>query len=150
MKVRDTLSNAAGVTVPPAKDESKVKSGKNADFHNRLAMAEDSNYEQHLDMLMRDIVKQGEALAKRVDIRELKIYKKLIAEFLGLAIGNSKKFSKKSILDRRGRHKVFAIIKNINEELDQLTQDVLNGESDNITLLQRIEDIRGLILDLFM
>lgn len=150
MKVRDTLSNAAGVTGLPVKDESKVKSGKNADFQSHLVMAEDSNYEQHLDMLMRDIVKQGEALAKRVDIKDLKIYKKLIAEFLSLALGNSKKFSKKSILDRRGRHKVFAIIKSINDELDQLTQDVLNGESDNISLLQRLEDIRGLILDLFL
>jgi len=150
LKVRDTLSNAAGITGLPAKDESKIKAGKNADFQSHLVMAEDSNYKQRLDSLMRDIVKQGEILAKRVDIRELKIYKKLIAEFLGLAIGNSKKFSKKSILDRRGRHKVFAIIKNINEELDKLTQDVLNGESDNISLLRRIEDIRGLILDLFL
>lgn len=150
MKVRDTLSNSAGVTGVPVKDESKVKTAKNADFQSQLARAEDLNYEQHLDKLVRDIVSQGETLAKRVDIRELKQYKKLIAEFLNLAIGNSKKFSRKSILDRRGRHKVFAIIKNINDELDQLTQDVLNGESVNISLLRRLEDIRGLILDLFM
>jgi len=150
LKVRDTLSNAAGIAGLPVKDESKIKAGRNADFQSNLVMAEDSNYKQHLDSLMRDIDKQGEILAKRVDIRELKIYKKLIAEFLGVAIGNSKKFSKKSILDRRGRHKVFAIIKNINEELDKLTQEVLSGESDNINLLRRIEDIRGLILDLFL
>lgn len=150
MKVRDTLSNAAGVTGLPVKDESKIKAEKNASFQNHLVMAEDSNYEQHLDRLVRDIVRQGETLANRVDIRELKLYKKLVAEFLSLALGNSKKFSKKSILDRRGRHKVFAIIKNINEELDQLTRDVLNGESDNISLLRRLEDIRGLILDLFL
>lgn len=150
MKVRDTLSNTPGLSGLPVKDESKVKTGENVDFQSHLVRAEDSNYEQHLDKLVRDIISRGETLAKKVDIRELKIYKKLIAEFLSLALGNSKKFSKKSILDRRGRHKVFAIIKNINNELDQLTQDVLNGESDNISLLQRLEDIRGLILDLFM
>jgi uncharacterized protein YaaR (DUF327 family) len=150
LKVRDTLSNAKGVSGMPVKDGAKVKAGRSADFQSHLIAAEDANYEQHLDKLVRDIINQGELLAKRVDIKELKQYKKLIAEFLSLALGNSKKFFKKSILDRRGRHKVFAIIKNINSELDQLTQDVLNGESDNIVLLQRLEDIRGLILDLLM
>lgn len=112
-------------------------------------MAEDANYEEHLQRLVEDIITQGERLAERVDIRELKIYKKLIAEFLDLVIGKSKKFSKRSLLDRWGRHRVYAIVKNINEELEQLTQDVLQEEKDNIRLLQRLADIRGLILDLF-
>ena len=73
----------------------------------------------------------------------------MIAEVLVLVVGKSKKFSKRNLLDRRGRHRVFAIVKNINEEVERLTQDVLNGEKDNLKLLQRLADIRGLILDLF-
>ncbi|NLH97362.1 MAG: YaaR family protein, partial [Clostridiaceae bacterium] len=65
-----------------------------------------------------------------------------------LAVGKSKKFSKRSLLDRRGRHRGFAIVRTINEELERLTEDVLNGEKDNLGLLRRLEDIRGLILDL--
>lgn len=133
----------------PVKDDIKIKAGKNTDFRNQLAKAEDIGYEQRLEKLVQDIVTQGEALSKRVDVRELKLYRKLIAEFLDTALGNSKKFSKKSLLDRRGRHKVYAIVQNINDELEKLTQDVLNGEKDNISLLQRLEDIRGLILDLY-
>ncbi|NMA33594.1 MAG: YaaR family protein [Clostridiaceae bacterium] len=149
MKISDTLSNAAGLSGLPVKDEKKVKPGKRGEFRNRLKQAEDANYEEHLKSLVEEIIAQGERLAERVDIRELKIYKKLIAEFLDLAIGNSKKFSKRSLLDRRGRHRVFAIVRNINEELEQLTQDILQGEKENIRLLQRLADIRGLILDLF-
>ena len=133
----------------PVKDDVKIKAGKNADFQNQLAKAEDLGYEQRLEKLVQDITNQGETLSKRVDVRELKIYKKLIAEFLETALGNSRKFSKKSLLDRRGRHKVYAIVQSINDELDRLTQDVLNGEKDNINLLRRLEDIRGLILDLY-
>lgn len=150
MKVSDTLGNMAGLTGLPAKDDTKIKPGKNGEFRNQLSRAEDSNYEQHIERLVQDIVKQGDILSKKIDIRELKTYRKLIAEFLDVALGNSRKFSKKSILDRRGRHKVFAVIKNINNELDLLTQEVLQGEKDNISLLQRLADIRGLILDLFM
>lgn len=150
MKVSDTLGNSAGLTGLPSKDDTKVKTGRGAEFRSQLLRAEDSNYEQHLERLVQDIVKQGDVLAKKIDIRELKVYRKLIAEFLDVALGNSRKFSKRSLLDRRGRHKVFAVINNINSELDLLAQDVLQGEKDNIGLLQRLADIRGLILDLFM
>ena len=149
MKISENLSNAAGLSGLPVKDDRKVRPGKRGEFRSRLIMAEDANYEEHLQRLVEDIITQGERLAERVDIRELKIYKKLIAEFLDLVIGKSKKFSKRSLLDRRGRQRVYAIVKNINEELEQLTQDVLQEEKDNIRLLQRLADIRGLILDLF-
>ena len=150
LKVNELMSHSAGLSGLHAKDDAKLKAGRNADFRNSLTRAEDSNYEQHLERLVRDIVKQGENLAKRIDVKELRIYRKQISEFVDVAVGNSKKFSKKSLLDRRGRHKVYAVIKNINAELDLLTQDVMSGEKDNISLLQRLDDIRGLILDLFM
>lgn len=150
MKVRDTLSNPAGTAGLPVKDDARIKPSQGGEFRSRLTRAENSNYEQHLQKLAEDIAKQGEILAKKVDIRELKVYKKLIAEFLDVALGNSRKFSKRSVLDRRGRHKVYAIVRNINSELDLLTQGILKGESDNLSLLQRLADIRGLILDLFM
>lgn len=148
MKVSETLTNMAGLAGLPVKDDKKVKPGKRGEFRHQLKMAEDVGYEQYLKDLVDEITRQGERLAERVDIRELKIYKKLIAEFLDLAVGKSKKFSKRSLLDRRGRHRVFAIVRTINEELERLTEDVLNGEKDNLGLLRRLEDIRGLILDL--
>jgi uncharacterized protein YaaR (DUF327 family) len=53
-------------------------------------------------------------------------------------------------LDRRGRHKVFAVIKKVNEELDDLTREVLTDEKDRIKILKKLDDIKGLILDLFL
>jgi uncharacterized protein YaaR (DUF327 family) len=150
LKVSDLLNNSASLAGRPIRDESKLKAGRSADFRNQLVKAEGSNYEQHLERLVNEIFKQGESLAKRIDVGELRIYRRLISEFLDVALGNSKMFSKQSLLDRRGRRKVYAIIKNINTDLDLLTQDVMTGEKENISLLQRLDDIRGLILDLFM
>lgn len=150
MKVRETLGNTSGMPNLTAREDIKVKSGRGEEFHNQLIKAENANYEQHLEKLVNDIVKQGQTLAKRIDVRELMLYKGLISEFIEMALGGSRKFSKQSLLDRRGRHKVYAIIKNINAELDLLMQDVMNGEKDNIGLLKRLDDIRGLIMDIFM
>jgi len=74
----------------------------------------------------------------------------MISEFLEEAVRGFAKFSKESYLDRRGRHRIFAIVKRINQNLEELTQEVLKKERDHLKILARIEDIRGLILDIFM
>ena len=73
MKISENLSNAAGLSGLPVKDDRKVRPGKRGEFRSRLIMAEDANYEEHLQRLVEDIITQGERLAERVDIRELKI-----------------------------------------------------------------------------
>jgi len=150
MKIGELKNKSGGLTGLNTTDSVRMKAGAGESFSNQLVRAQESSYEQHLERLVTDIVRQGEVLARKVDIRELKVYRKLISEFLALAVGNSKKFFKKSLLDRRGRHRVYAIVKTINEELDKLTEEVIKGETDNINLLKRLDDIRGLILDLFM
>lgn len=150
MKVKDLMNNMPGVPVVPMREDRKVSSGKGSDFRSQLTKVEDDNYQQHLEKLVDDITKQGEKLGKKVDIRDLRIYKMLISEFLETAIGKSRKFTKQSLLDRRGRHKVYSIIKKINEEIDLLTQDVMQNEAGNIDILKRVDDIRGLILDMIL
>lgn len=150
MKVRDISNNPSRVPNMPVKDDRRVSSGSAADFQSQLVKADNISYEQQLEQLVNDILRQGEKLGKKIDIKELRYYKKLISEFLEAAVGNSRKFSKHSLLDRRGRHKVFALIKKVNDEVDLLTQEVMNGEKDNIDILRRIDDIRGLILDIVM
>jgi len=71
-------------------------------------------------------------------------------EFLDEAVRGSSRFSKESFLDRRGRHRVFATIKIVNEKLEELTREVLSSERDHLAILGKIEDIRGLILDLVL
>ena len=150
MKVRDVLNNTSSMSNLPVKDDRRVSQGSAADFGSQLVKAGNDGYEQQIEALVAQIVKQGERLGKNVDIRELMYYKKLISEFLGLAVGNSRKFSKHSLLDRRGRHKIYALVKQVNEELDLLTQEIMKGEKDNIDVLRRLDDIRGLILDMVM
>ncbi len=150
MKVGETPGKPSSFFGISEKDEKRVASSKGSSFHNQLKNAEEQGFEEYVNDVVSRIAEQSKKLGKNVDIMELKIYKTLISEFLALAVGNSRKFSKQSFLDRRGRHRVYAIIKQINEELDLLTKDVLEGEKDNINVLKRLDDIRGLILDMVM
>lgn len=92
---------------------------------------------------------QGEKLAKRKDIRDMKRYRGLIKEFMNEVVSRSHSFSRENFLDRRGRHRVYGIIRLVDETLDELAQELVKEESDNITILNKIGEIRGLLLDIF-
>ena len=62
---------------------------------------------------------------------------------------HSHSFSRENFLDRRGRHRVYGIIRLIDENLDQLAQELMKDEQDNLAILNMIGEIRGLLLDIF-
>ncbi|RCX18280.1 hypothetical protein DFR58_10539 [Anaerobacterium chartisolvens] len=148
MKVGENLGKSSGIAGTVAKEEKKVLNSRESAFQSQIRRIEGQDHEQRIRELALKISEQGEKLGKKVDIRELKVYKKLISEFLDEAVNSSRKFSKESFLDRRGRFKVYATVKKINSELEELTEQVLKEEKDNIKILKRIDDIRGLIMDL--
>lgn len=150
MKINEAIGSNARLHNAGAKEGIKVTETKNKDFRSSIQHVEIANSEERLKDLASKIIEQGEKLGKKIDIRELKIYKNLLAEFLDEAVGKSLKFSKESFIDRRGRHKMYAIIKKINADIEEITNEVLKSERDNIKILQKIDDIRGMILDILM
>lgn len=150
IKIQDTSNKPSNIAALAGRDDRVVRAEKDAAFSSTLRKLEYANYEERIKVLVDKIQSQGKKLEKKADIRDLKIYKQLISEFLDEAVSHSHAFTKKNFLDRRGRHRVYAIIKKINEELIELTNEVLRAEQDNLAILKKLEDIRGLILDLFL
>jgi uncharacterized protein YaaR (DUF327 family) len=150
IKIYDASNNPSSIKAIPGRDERTIRNERDAAFSTSLKKMEFKNYEERIRVLADKIQSQGKKLEKKADIRDLKVYKQLIAEFLNEAVSHSHSFTKKNFLDRRGRHRVYAIIKKINEELIELTNEVLKSEQDNLSILKKLDDIRGLILDLFL
>lgn len=99
--------------------------------------------------LIEDITMQGNKLSKKMDVRDMKQYRALIKEFMNEVVTHSHEFERKNFLDRRGRHRVYGVIKLVDEALDKLAEQLVKEEKDNIEILNRIDEIRGLLLDIF-
>lgn len=110
---------------------------------------EEAELQARLQTLMEDITMQGEKISKRRDIKDMKRYRGLIKEFLNEVVTHSHTFTRENFLDRRGRHRVYGIIRLIDENLDELAQELMKDEQDNIAILNKIGEIRGLLLDIF-
>ncbi|NLY42746.1 MAG: YaaR family protein [Clostridiaceae bacterium] len=150
MKINEVINHLSGIQSKQVAEDKKLSDTAKLSFDEQLIKAEEQDYRKRLTELLDQVNRQGERLSKNIDIKELKRYRKLISEFLYEAVRYSHKFSKESMLDRRGRYKVYAMIHKVDEHLDNLTREVLMEERNNVKILQRLDDIRGLLLDILM
>lgn len=109
----------------------------------------EAELQEKLTNLMGEITMQGEKLAKRKDLRDMKHYRALIKEFMNEVTSRSHAFSRENYLDRRGRHRVYGIVRLMDETLDELAQELMKEEKDNLAILSKIGEIRGILLDIF-
>lgn len=113
-----------------------------------------SNIEEHelsarLSLLMEDITQQGNKLSKHMDVRDMKHYRHLVKEFMNEVVNRSHKFSRENFLDRRGRHRVYGLVKLVDQTMDELAQELIKDEKDHLAILSKIDEIRGMLLDIF-
>ena len=112
------------------------------------AAVDDADLQEKLTNLLNDIATQGKLLSEHMDIRDMKRYRGLVKEFLNEVVNRSHKFSRENFLDRRGRHRVYGMIKLVDEQMDELATALVKDEKDHIDILNRVDEIRGLLLDI--
>lgn len=110
---------------------------------------EEAELQARLQTLMEEITMEGQKLSKRRDVKDMRHYRGLVKEFLNEVVTHSHSFSRENFLDRRGRHRVYGIIRLVDENLDQLAQELMKDEKDNLAILNKIGEIQGLLLDIF-
>lgn len=123
---------------------------KTEEFKFTLNKLTNDNLMEKLNSLIEDITVQGNKLAEHMDIRDMKNYRSLITEFMNEIVTNSHAFSRENFLDRKGRHRVYGIVKLVNKELDELAQELLAKEKNHISILDKTGEILGLLLDLIV
>ncbi len=109
---------------------------------------EDAELNSRLNHLMTQITEQGERIAKHTDIADMKRYRELVKDFMNEVVNRSHEFSRENFLDRRGRHRVYGIVKLVDKNLDDLATELLKDEKDNLTILSKVGEIRGLLIDI--
>ena len=96
------------------------------------------------------ITAQSDKIGEKVYLKDILEYKKLVKEFLNVATSNSHQFSNENFLDRKGRFRNYSTVKTIDRELETLTKDFINGQIDHMGVLKKMDDIRGMLLDIMM
>ena len=130
-------------------EATKSQDKVDGDFKFTLASAiDDAELQEKLTGLMKDIDEQGKRLAEHMDIRDMQKYRSLVKDFMNEVVNRSHKFSRENFLDRRGRHRVYGIVKLVDKNMDELAEELVKDESDHLNVLGKIGEIRGLLIDI--
>lgn len=110
---------------------------------------EQQDLQARLLVMVEEITQQGKRIKKKVDIKDMKKYRQLIKEFMNEIITHSHEFTRENSLDRMGRHRVYGIVRLVDKACDELALELIKEEKDQLLILSKIDEIRGMLLDLF-
>lgn len=132
----------------PAQTKTNVTGTDDTFKFTLISNIEEKDLQKRLSSLMEDITAQGEKIAKHMDIRDMRRYRELVKGFMNEVVNRSHEFSRENFLDRRGRHRVYGIVKLVDKNLDDLAGELLKEEKDHLTILEKVNEIQGLLLDI--
>ena len=130
--------------------KSAIKEASRSDFLEKFEKIKSENVKEELENIFGKITEQADKIGEKMYLKDILEYKKLVKELLNVATQNSHQFQNQNFLDRRGRHRNYSIVKTVDRELDTLTREFINGQIDHMGVLKKIDDIRGMLLDIMM
>lgn len=143
------INDIQAALTSPIDNKQQVQQSENFKFTLISRIAE-SELQEKLSAMMGQIVEQGNSIKKRRNISDMRRYRELIKSFLNEVVNRSHEFSRENFLDRRGRHRVYGIIRLVDETMDKLAAELIADEQDGIEILRLVDEIQGLLLDIFV
>lgn len=119
---------------------------KSEEFALSLDLADKEQAGQRLKDMLKDIEKIGKRLVSTRSVEDAKEYKRKIQEYLGYIVKNIYKLKREPGPFNYGIHVRIEVI---NKKLDEITKQVLEEQKETIELADRIEEIRGLLVDVY-
>ncbi|KEO81439.1 YaaR family protein [Tumebacillus flagellatus] len=118
-------------------------------FQDLFQQANQKMTKAELDNLMRQIDDMGKLLAKSMSWKSLQDYKERVRRFLEHVVKGGFSSKEKQGFDKRGRMRLYKIISQIDDLMAELAEKVVADEKDHLEILDKIGDIRGLLLNLY-
>jgi uncharacterized protein YaaR (DUF327 family) len=128
-------------------DNAPLVQNNSKNFGDMLQQHDQNVSHEQLKDLLNQIGNQADRLSKSMTVRELRQYKLLVKKFLeetarqGVAIKDTRGW------DRRGRGKRYKLLEEVDHELLEMAENLLESEQGRIDLLQKVGEIRGLLVN---
>ncbi|MBP3967047.1 YaaR family protein [Paenibacillus lignilyticus] len=104
---------------------------------------------EQLQEKLQNIHNQGERLARSMTVRELRLYRQMVKQFLEDTVRRGIGMKETRGFDRRGRTKRYKLLEEIDSSLISMGEELLESEEGRLDLLQKVGDIRGILINLF-
>jgi uncharacterized protein YaaR (DUF327 family) len=102
-----------------------------------------------LEVLLDEVHEAGDRLKENPSVDLVQAYKKAVRDFIHHVVERSysveQKTSGRNVLKRNAYFRVSVI----DEALEKLAAEILRNQRDNLEILRRVDEINGMLVDLF-
>lgn len=133
-----------GTNSKVAGDKKKVEGKK--DFNQNFNFARDRRSEEQLKQMLEDIKKKGIRLTVTMCYSDVRAYKNTIKEYLQSVLRHMYNV-KKDISFWQTQY--FITVETIDIKLTELTEMLLKDEHENINIASMVDEIAGLVVDIY-
>lgn len=129
----------------PVKQEG-ISINNKSDFSKNFNFARQQKSEEQLKEMLKSIKAKGNRLAVTKSYADVRAYKRAIKEYLESILGFMYSV-KKDISFWQTQY--YVTVDTIDQKLEELTQMLLSEEKDNLNVAGTVDEIAGLIVDIY-
>ncbi|MEH7073152.1 YaaR family protein [Neobacillus drentensis] len=146
MKIQDPVRINIGDSRLPVADRSSTNA---ASFQKIINTYSKDLTKDHLQQIFQDVEQQGQRLSENPTFSELRKYKDLVKKFMGEVTKNGVGLYQTESWDPYGGNKTLKTIQVLDRKLMELTDHVINQQNAGLSILGRIGEIKGLLVNLY-
>lgn len=133
----------------PQPSASERSSANQTSFQRIIGTYSKELSQDRLQQLMQDIDQQGQTLSEHRSFRELKKYKDLVKQYMSEVSKHGIALHQSETWDPYAGNKTLKTVKTVDAKLMELTKHVLDQQNSSLSILERIGEIKGLLINLY-
>lgn len=149
MEIRVNKSSYIGTGYKIPEPGAKNDTGFSQSFQQQMQGQQKQDLHKRVKDLLDDFEESAENICRKTDMGEFQDYCNKLGDVLSEILSNAYLFQGEKVKDGTGRQRIFATIAIVDEKLKNIGDDLVAGNSTQLEFLSKIDEIRGLITDLF-
>lgn len=125
------------------------KIGLETQFNETLLKTERVVLKQRLDELIKKLDFCANRLSKSFTLKDYKTYKETLQGFLKETLGKAYSLKEERGWNRQRRQVLYQSITRIDDKLEELADVVISEQKDTVALVEKMAEIKGIILDIY-
>ncbi|WP_062240372.1 YaaR family protein [Fictibacillus sp. FJAT-27399] len=130
--------------------EGKLSGKSGHAFGEAVTSHQEKLQSDQLGTLFKDVEKQGQRLAQYQTMRDFNQYKQLVQRFVKEAVDFGMNLKHSRGWNSQGRQQTTRLVQEVDTKLLEMTDLMLKKEEKSIGLLDKIGEVKGLLINLYM
>jgi uncharacterized protein len=128
----------------------REKGKESANFQQLLTKKQTDFSQERLHSILKELDMHETRLSHSRTVQDLISYKQKIREFLQEVVQNGYSLDEHRSSFSNGREKRLKLIKQVDEKLVELSNQVLESQAPSVELLEKMGEIKGLLVNLYL